>query len=157
MSTRILAISALVLWLVTIAVAGYMFVGGKTTSGVDGRTAIILKEDEKHLVLMEMRTMLTSVHGIVDGLAKEDMNQVRVAAQASGAAIASEVPAPLMAKLPLEFKTLGMGVHRGFDQISAAVEQQETPDMILARLGEQVNSCVACHATYQLQVEAVQQ
>lgn len=153
MSTRFLAISALGLWLATIAAAVFMFVEGQTAKGTDGRTAIILNQEEKDLVLTEMRTMLGSVQGVVAGLSEENLNRVRESAKASGMAIAGAVPPSLMAKLPFEFKQMGMGVHRGFDEISVAVEQQETPDMILMRLGEQVSSCVACHATYQLQVE----
>lgn len=152
MSTRFLAIAALILWLVTVAVAAYMFVSGQTTTGSDGRTAILLNEKEKDLVLTEMRTMLVSVQGIVAGLSEEEPGKVREAARTSGMAIAGAVPPSLMAKLPLEFKQMGMGVHRGFDSISVAVEQEETADMILTRLGEQLNNCVACHATYRIQV-----
>lgn len=153
MSTRFLAIAALILWLVTVAVAVYMFVSGQTTTGSDGRTAILLNEEEKDLVLTEMRTMLGSVQGIVAGLSEEQPAKVRESARTSGMAIAGAVPPSLMAKLPLEFKSLGMGVHRGFDTISAAVEQEETADMILTRLGDQLNNCVACHSMYRLQVE----
>jgi len=153
MSTRFLAIAALILWLVTVAVAVYMFVSGQTTTGSDGRTAILLNEEEKDLVLTEMRTMLGSVQGIVAGLSEEQPEKVRESARTSGMAIAGAVPPSLMAKLPLEFKSLGMGVHRGFDTISAAVEQEETADMILTRLGDQLNNCVACHSMYRLQVE----
>lgn len=153
MSTRFLAIAALVLWLATVAVAAYMFVSGQTTSGTDGRTAILLNSNEKDLVLTEMRTMLTSVQGIVAGLSAEDLQKVGESARASGNAIASEVPPGLMAKLPLDFKQRGMGVHKGFDEMSAAVAQEETTDMILSRLGDQLNSCIACHSAYRLEVE----
>ena len=152
MSTRKLAFAALGLLLVTIGIAAYMFVSGQTTKGSDGRTAIQLSHEEKDLVLAEMRTMLGSVQGIVAGLSKEDLEKVRVSAKASGNAIAAEVPPPLMAKLPLEFKQRGFGVHRGFDEISVAVEQQETTDMIMSRLGDQLDNCVSCHSTYRLEV-----
>ncbi|MFO7594216.1 MAG: hypothetical protein R6X15_09265 [Pseudomonadota bacterium] len=152
MSTRVLAISALVLWLVTVGVAATMFVGGKTTGGSDGRTAIVLEEAERDLVLAEMRTMLDSVQGIVSGLSEENMEQVSKAAKASGMAIAGDVPPSVMGKLPLEFKQMGMGVHRGFDELSVSVQQELPPDMILGQLGEQLNSCVACHASYQIRV-----
>lgn len=156
MSTRFLAIAALVLWLATGSVAAYMFVNGQTTTGVDGRTAIHMSAEERDLVLTEMRTMLTSVQGIITGLSKEDLEMVRASAHKSGNAIAVEVPPTLMAKLPLEFKTMGMGVHRGFDEMSVAVEQKETTDMILSRLGDQLNSCVACHSAYKLEVGSEQ-
>lgn len=152
MSTRILAIAALVLWLITAGVGVKMFISGSTTSGSDGRTAIVLKQDEKELVLNEMRVMLGSVQGIVSGLADEDMEKVRKAATRSGMAIATDVPPSLMAKLPMEFKQRGMGVHRGFDELSVSVQQELPADMILSRLGEQLSNCVACHAAYQIKV-----
>lgn len=156
MTTRSLAVAALGLWLVTVAVAVYMFVNGQTTKGADGRTTIHLNAEERDLVLTEMRTMLTSVQGIVAGLSAEDLKKVRESAKASGNAIAAEVPPALMAKLPLDFKQRGMGVHRGFDEMSVAVEQEETTDMILSRLGDQLNSCIACHAAYRLEVGSQQ-
>lgn len=153
MKTRTLAIAALVLWGATAVGLGYLFVNGATSVGPDERTAISLQGPERDLVLEEMRTMLTSVHGIVAGLSDEDLPRVRQAAQASGAAIAQQVPPALMAKLPLDFKQLGMSVHRGFDELSAAVVQEEPPELILTRLGEQLNRCVACHARYRLIAE----
>lgn len=156
MSTRFLAIAALVLWLATGSVAAYMFINGQTTKGSDGRTTIHMSHEERDMVLTEMRTMLTSVQGIVTGLSNEDLEMVRESAKRSGNAIAVEVPPTLMAKLPLEFKTMGMGVHRGFDEMSVAVEQKETTDMILTRLGTQLNSCIACHSTYRLEAGSEQ-
>lgn len=151
MNTRILAIAALGLWVVTAAGVAYLFINGQTTTASDNRKAITLQPAERDLVLLEMRTMLESVQGIVAGMAEEDLGRVQNAARASGMAIAQGVPPALMAKLPLDFKQLGMGTHRGFDELSVAVEQEETPEMLMARLGDQLARCVACHAQYRLE------
>ena len=50
----------------------------------DGRQAIVLSADEKNLILAEMRTMLGSVQGVVDGIANKDMKRVAQAARQSG-------------------------------------------------------------------------
>ncbi len=153
MNTRLLATTALVVWGITAVGAAYLFIGGKTIASADGRTAVVLHEGERDLVLEEMRALLTSVQGIVAGLAGEEMPRVRQAAASAGMAIAQEVPPQLMTKLPLEFKQLGMQVHRNFDDIAAGVDQGEPAEMLLTRLGEQLSLCVGCHASYRLQVE----
>jgi hypothetical protein len=152
MNTRTLAIAAIALWAATAATGAFLFVRGQTTLASDGRTAVLLDSGERDLVLMEMRTLLTSVQGIVSGLARDQRADVRKAAAGGGMAIAQEVPPGLMAKLPLEFKQLGMEVHRDFDAIAAGIDQGETTDMTLARLEEQLGRCVGCHAAYRLAV-----
>jgi cytochrome c556 len=62
-----------------------------------------------------------------------------------------QVPLSLMAKLPLEFKQAGMEAHAGFDALATAAEGGEPTDLLLARLGERLDNCVACHRTYRLE------
>ena len=150
MNTRLISIVAVVLWAVTVAIMGYLFVAGRTVPATDGRQAIMLNPDEKDLILAEMRTMLASVQGVVEGIANEDMKQVALAARQSGSATAAQVPAGLMAKLPLGFKQLGHDAHLGFDEITVGAENDEPGELLLVRLGERLNNCVACHATYRL-------
>jgi len=151
MKTRLLSFTAIGLWVVTVVIAAYFFVAGSTVSSPDGRQAIKLSADEKNLILAEMRTMLGSVQGVVDGIASKDMKRVAQAARQSGSAAAAQVPASLMGKLPLGFKQLGHTAHQGFDEIVVGAESGEPEDMLLARLGERLNNCVACHATYRLE------
>lgn len=94
--------------------------------------------------------MLSSVQGVIAGVAARDMKQVAVAARASGTAAAVDMSPQLMAALPLEFKQLGLSVHKGFDELAAAAEQGMPPSEVLSQLGAQLNACVACHATYRL-------
>lgn len=154
MNTRILSLTAIGLWIVTVAVAAWFFVAGRTVSAPDGRQAIVMSADEKNLILAEMRTMLGSVQGVVDGIASKDMQRVAQAARQSGSAAAAQVPAGLIARLPLGFKQRGHTAHQGFDKIVVGAESGETEDMLLALLGERLNNCVACHATYRLEAAA---
>src|SRR5512135_760596 len=101
MSTRMLSVTAITLWLITIAVAGFFFVRGQTRVAPDGRTAVLLTLDERNLVLTEMRGMLGTVQGMVNGVKAGDLKQVAQAARASGMAAAADVNPALMAKLPL--------------------------------------------------------
>ena len=151
MNTRMLALIALVLWAVTIVTSAIFFIRGQTVPSTDGRKAILLRPEEQSLVLTEMRGMLASVHGIVAAVAQKDMKQVVVAARSAGMAAAVDVSPQLMAKLPLEFKQMGLETHKGFDGLALVAETNATPDAVIARLEVQLSACVACHAVYRLQ------
>ena len=64
-----------------------------------------------------------------------------------------DVPPALMTKLPLEFKTLGLSVHRDFDQIALDAEGLGMPKHTLGQVSAVMQKCVACHRTYQLRTE----
>jgi hypothetical protein len=151
MSTRTLSVVAIILWLVTIGVAVFFFVRGQTRAAPDGRTAVLLAPDERNLVLTEMRGMLSSVQGVVDGVKAANMKQVAQAARASGMAAAADVNPALMAKLPLEFKEFGLSVHRRFDEIATEADSDGSREQMLASLSAQLSACVACHASYRIE------
>jgi hypothetical protein len=144
------AVLAIGLWVVTIAVLGAMFVRGNTAPAPDGRTAIILTPAERDVVLAEMRGMLTAVRDVADGLAGNRRADVVRAAGDAGGAATHRAPVALLAKLPLEFKRMGMSLHAGFDELAAAAaaEQGEATGALLGRLTGQLNQCVACHQIY---------
>ncbi|HLP99104.1 MAG TPA: hypothetical protein VK149_11720 [Sideroxyarcus sp.] len=146
-----LALIAILLWLFTIAVAAWFFVRGNTAQGSDGRTAIVLQAHERDLVLAEMRGLLVSSHDILDGLNKGDLKQVAQAARAGGMGSAADLDPGLMAKLPISFKQLGMGVHHKMDEIAKAAENGKPAPEITTMLTETMASCIACHASWQLQ------
>ncbi len=153
MTARNLAFLALALWLGTIAVAGWLFVVGRTVPASDGRSAILLTPAERDVVLGEMRAMLASVQGIASAIADGEGERAANAASAVGTGATHAVPATLMAKLPLEFKQLGLGVHSNFDTIAVAARQGEEADLLLSRLADQLSQCVACHALYRIDPE----
>jgi hypothetical protein len=152
MSTRMLSVAAITLWLVTIAVAVFFFVRGQTRVAPDGRTAVLLAPDERSLVLTEMRGMLGAVQGIVDGVNAGNMKQAAKAARVSGMAAAADVNPALMAKLPLEFKEFGLSVHKRFDEIATEADSGAPREHMLASLSTQLSACVACHASYRIEM-----
>jgi hypothetical protein len=150
MRTRILPVIAIALWLVTAAVAAVFFVRGQTQITPDGRTAILLAPAERDLVLGEMRGVLASVQGVIEAVNAGDTKRVAKAARDSGMAAAADVSPVLMAKLPLDFKELGLGMHRRFDELAAAAESGASREQVLGALGAQLSTCVGCHAGYRL-------
>jgi cytochrome c556 len=56
----------------------------------------------------------------------------------------------LEAKLPIDFLKRGRALHQDFDRIADDAEQRKDARRSLALLGETLNKCVACHATYAL-------
>lgn len=147
---RTLSWIAILLWVLTAAGVGVLFVRGQTEKGSDGRTAIVLPAADRDFVLGEMRGLLNSVQGVVQGLADNDPKAMEAAARASGMAVSHTVPPGLMVKLPLEFKQMGFAMHGTFDQVAMAVQDGETQEMILARMGGLLSQCVACHRLYRL-------
>lgn len=118
----------------------------------DRREAIAVPVAGRDLVLAEMRTMLSSVEGIVAGLAQKDMQRVAAAARASGMATAADLAPGVQERLPMEFKQLGMSVHKGFDALATAVEDGAPVESVLTRLAGQLSACVACHERYRLTI-----
>ncbi len=119
----------------------------------DHRAPLVLNETEKNYVLWEMREMLVAVQGIIEGLSNEDMERVSSAATVMGTHAADQVPAVTVAKLPLQFREWATETHEDFDAISIAARSGESPDMLTFRLSGMLNTCVACHATYRVEVE----
>ena len=144
------------LWIVTIGVAGWLFVQGWTTEGTDGRMAIVLAPAERDLILGEMRMLLKAVHGVVTGLAGQDQEagrrQMEQAARSAGMDMAEDVNPALMAKLPLPFKQMGMSIHKDMDALADAVVQKETSQQILQRLSSMTARCTICHDMYRFGV-----
>ncbi len=156
MNPKVLSITAILLWLVSVLVGGFFFVNGQTKMGTDERVSVQLKADERNFVLAEMRMLLDGVQRMTAGLAADDMPKVAAAARAVGTASAADVNPALMLKLPLAFKQQGMAVHKQFDQIADKIDQGAAANEILLDLSEQLGACVACHSIYRLDVDDVQ-
>jgi hypothetical protein len=152
MKSNKFAITAILLWVATIAVFAWFFIRGNIAPGTDGRDAVVLKADERDLVLREMRGLLTATQGIMEGIVQGDMKQVAQSSRSAGMAVAAKVDVPLslMAKLPLPFKTLGMSVHQNMDEIAKAAESGKPAAELLKMLSDTVSKCVACHAGFQI-------
>jgi len=141
---------ALLLWIATITVFAWFFIRGNTTEGTDGRTAIVLQPAERDLVLTEMRGLLVATQGILEGANNNDPQKTSKAAASAGMAAAADVNPALMAKLPLEFKQLGMSVHHDMDEIAKAASEGKSSAEILKMTSSTMTKCIACHSTWQL-------
>lgn len=150
MTARSVGAAAIVLWVISGVIAGWIFVKGWTTPGTDGRTEIVLAPVERDLVLKEMRELLKAVHGVVTGLSDpaQGMKEAEHAARAAGMTMAADVDPALMAKLPLPFKQMGLSVHQDMDRLADAIVQKETPAQILARVSSITARCTTCHDLY---------
>lgn len=151
-----MGVVAVLLWVVTVAGAGWFFVKGWTVKGTDGRMEISLAPSERDLILGEMRQLLKAVHGVVTGVAGQDQvadrQQIEQAARAAGMGMAVDVNPAIMAKLPLSFKQMGMSIHRDMDALADAVANKETSQQILQRLSNMTARCTTCHDMYRFGV-----
>ena len=147
---RSFCLVAVVLWMTTLAVAGWFFVKGWTAEGSDGRTEILLAASERDQILAEMRQLLKAVDGVVRGLGEAQPNRqaMESAARSAGMEMAADVEPALMAKLPLPFKQLGMSIHKDMDGLADAIVQHETLQQIMQRLSSITARCTACHDMY---------
>lgn len=141
--------------LVVIAAMAYKFiVAGSTGKAEDGRVAIVLAPAERDLMLREMRDFVAGLQGLADGLARDDAQAVAEAARRMGTARTHDVPAAMMGKLPLGFKSMALGVHRQFDTIAADAAVGGDSRHTLAQLSDVLRQCVACHAAYRVATPA---
>ncbi|MEP7380726.1 MAG: hypothetical protein ABI910_03520 [Gemmatimonadota bacterium] len=120
----------------------------------DVRTAVVLPVQGRHMILTEMRAMLTSVQGYVAAAARGDTAGMRAAAQASGMAAARDLDPAMQQRLPPEFVRLGMSTHAAWDSLAMDVGRGTPTDQALGRLGSIMSNCVACHAQFRINLEA---
>lgn len=148
-------IAAVILWIVTLSITGWVFMKGWTTQGSDGRTEILLAPEERDHVLAEMRELLKAVDGIIRGLGEPtpDRKAIETAARSVGTSMAADVEVTIMLKLPLPFKQMGMSIHRDMDALADAVIQGETPQQILQRLSSMTARCTVCHEMYRFSAD----
>jgi hypothetical protein len=143
---------ALLLWIITIAVFAWFFIHGNTAAGTDGRTAVVLQANERDLILSEMRGLLSATQGIIEGVSQGDIQRIMKTSKAVGMAGAADVSPALMAKLPMEFKSLGMSVHHDMDEIAKAAEGGTPAPEILKMASNTLMKCVACHSAWQIKI-----
>jgi len=120
-----------------------------TEGSADSRTPIQLPVEARDAVLAEMRLMLGSVQGVIDGVARQDTAAIRTAAAASGLVMAAD-PA-LEQVLPQSFLLMGMATHQAFDSLAA--NASAGPAAAVQRLADITGRCVACHAVYRLELQ----
>ena len=149
---------------------------GWTHSGVgqqqNTRQVVQLPAVQRDMVLTEMRVLLTSVNGILRGLAARDTALMRSSAESAGMAAMMRgegMGGPgrgmhpgggmvmgggrgMGQMLPMEFRALGHQTHAAFDSLATRISAGAGSDTIVARLARITDNCLACHATYRLEV-----
>jgi hypothetical protein len=113
----------------------------------DQRFNLGMTTQEQALFLAEMRHMLGSVQGVVQGIAKQDRQAIAAAAQISGNRMARATPASIRAKLPAAFSQIGEPTHMMFEEL-AVLAMTDDMDMLTQSLGNILNQCMACHAAF---------
>jgi hypothetical protein len=116
---------------------------------------------------MEMRGLLTSVNGVLRGLAANDRELMRSSAASAGMETMRAQMQERMGQMqqhhgqdpmlhgmgmPDAFMQLGMATHDGMDSLAAHITRGATHDQILAQLARVTNNCVSCHQAYRLEV-----
>jgi hypothetical protein len=122
----------------------------------DSRLALSLTPAERTYVLGQMRLFVESIQAIATGLADGQRARAVEVAAARGLkrnAADPAFPSTLGAKLPADWKQLGGALRRGFDGLAQGMAEGEGPQQSLARLGDVMKNCVACHATYRIVAE----
>lgn len=146
----------------------------------DTRQAIRLPAMQRDMVLTEMRGLLTSVNGILRGLAARDTALMRRSAEDAGMAAmmrgegmggmgmrmggagrgmhagagggmgaGGRGMGPMM---PAEFRALMHSTRGAFDSLATSISAGVGSDTVVTRLARITDNCVACHATYRLEI-----
>ena len=116
----------------------------------DQRRVIPMTPDGRDLVLTEMRGFLAGLQQIVAALSTDDLARAAEVSRSLGTDMMGEVPPHIMQQLPLEFRQLGRSTHQDFDQIALDLDTLGDPRHAMAQLGETLNKCVACHASWRI-------
>lgn len=122
-------------------------------SDPDKRQVLLLNTMQRHHILSEMRALLQGTQVILQGLTDGDIPTIVKQARALGTEMPHKGENHLRSVLPDEFLKMGMSVHQGFDQIAAEAESSQDVKLILKLLSNTTQTCVACHASYQIQVK----
>ena len=117
----------------------------------DERMVVQLSAGERQHVLAEMRGLLQSTQGIIEGLAKDDMDLVQQSALAAGTGGRKTTENMIMhKKMPKEWMQLGMMAHKSMDEIAQMAADGKPAKGIQLKLVDTMDACTACHSAYQL-------
>jgi len=116
---------------------------------VDHRIDLRLSRTEQAEFLAEMRVMLGSVQGVVQGIAESDRPAIARFARISGNRMARATPSAVRAKLPRSFEELGAPTHMMFEELAIRAETDDM-DQLASHLGQTMKQCMACHATFKV-------
>lgn len=115
------------------------------------RIAVHISVAERQHVLEEMRGLLQSTQGVIEGLALDDMELVASSALAAGTHGRKTTENNIMhKKMPKEWMQLGMQAHKSMDVIAQMAKDGKPAKDIQLKLVDTMNACTACHAAFYL-------
>jgi hypothetical protein len=116
---------------------------------VDNRINLNLTAGERAVFLAEMRQMLGSIQGVVQGIGGSDRNRIAESARLSGNRMARATPVTVRAKLPQSFRDIGGPTHMMFEELAIRAETDDM-DMLARDAGKLMNQCMICHAKFRV-------
>ena len=117
----------------------------------DSRVAVVLRPVERVRILGDMRQYLSGIQQIFAALAKDDLATVASTARSLGKVDVYERASLVFPRgMAPQFRELSTSVHKSFDRIADDAEKIKDAKLVQAEMGELMNKCVACHATFQL-------
>ena len=146
---------AAVLGLISIVLVTQRMPDSTSDPSQDARAVVSVTAEEREMILEEMRGLLEAVQTIIVANNAGDLNTVAVAAREVGRENMNPRAAEFVAKLPLDFRKLGMKTHVQFDTLAADTEKFESTEHVFQQLGELTGNCVACHRSYRLATNEV--
>lgn len=119
----------------------------------DQRQALIMNAKQRHHVLTEMRQLLATTQGVVEGLAEDDMEKVAQAAALSAPQAPKTVDFRMKDVLPPDFLQMGKAAHVAFGDMEQKAKNGATKEEITRDLADTLNICTTCHSTFQVVLE----
>jgi hypothetical protein len=116
---------------------------------LDNRIDLGLTPDEQTEFLAEMRVMLASIQGILQGIGENDRERIAEAARRSGNRMARATPESVRARLPQAFRDLGGPTHMLFEELAVRAETDDM-DSLASATAVIMNQCLACHAMFRV-------
>jgi antitoxin component of RelBE/YafQ-DinJ toxin-antitoxin module len=119
----------------------------------DNRLPIEVTVPQQEMVLEEMRDYVAALQEITGGLAVSDFNKVAEAATRMGRGRMVGERMEMARQLPEQFRMMGMSEHDDFDAIARDAIDLQDKDHTLEQVSAALGKCVACHATFRLQLK----
>lgn len=113
----------------------------------DTRINLKLTPEERTVFLADMRNMLASIQGVMQGIGDSDRERIASAARQSGNRMARATPASIRAKIPQSFRDIGGPTHMMFEELAVRAETDDM-DSLARDTANLMNQCMACHATF---------
>ncbi len=120
---------------------------------IDNREVIWVTEEEKSMLMSEMRAFLNASQKILEANLAGDMNAVEAAARLVGVKLFKETPENIHEKLPITFTMIGPRAYMGFESIVDEAVGGGDMEVIFSYLAQLQKNCVTCHALFRFEVK----